>query len=218
MSDKKIVPSQGRDMPKICYEVRGEYALFTNPMTKTGGDLHSYPVPTCSAVTGLTESIYWKPSIKWKPLRIRILNPIRYQSRSKLLPVYKTGGKDLGYYSYLRDVCYQIEVELAWGSERYASDRNVAKHYESMLRWLRRGGKLPVHLGITECFAYVRPCLFGDGEGYYDAVDMDFGVMVHSRDFEKGVIRLAPYRMHQGVICFPDQEECITRTCRAGGD
>ncbi|MFR2694458.1 MAG: hypothetical protein ACLTBV_31550 [Enterocloster bolteae] len=48
-------------------------------------------------------------------------------------------------------------------------------------------------------------------------MDMDFGVMVHSRDFEKGVIRLAPYRMHQGVICFPDQEECITRTCRAGG-
>ena len=47
---------------------------------------------------------------------------------------------------------------------------------------------------------------------------MDVGVMVHSRDFEKGVIRLAPYRMHQGVICFPDQEECITRTCRAGGD
>ena len=58
MSDKKIIPSQGRGMPKICYEVRGEYALFTNPMTKTGGDLHSYTVPTCSAVTGLTESIY----------------------------------------------------------------------------------------------------------------------------------------------------------------
>ncbi|MFR2694456.1 MAG: hypothetical protein ACLTBV_31540 [Enterocloster bolteae] len=25
-------------------------------MTKTGGDLHSYPVPTCSAVTGLTKA------------------------------------------------------------------------------------------------------------------------------------------------------------------
>ena len=115
-------------MPRICYEVRGEYALFTNPMTKTGGDLHSYPVPTCSAVTGLTESIYWKPSIKWKPLRIRILNPIQYQSRSKLLPVYKTGGKDLAYYSYLRDICYQIEVEMAWGSERYASDQIGRAH------------------------------------------------------------------------------------------
>lgn len=205
-------------MPRVCYEVRGRYALFTDPMTKTGGDLHSYPVPTYSAVTGLTESIYWKPSIKWKPLRIRILNPIQYQSRSKLLPVFKTGGKDLAYYSYLSDVCYQIEVELAWGSDRYASDRNVAKHHESMLRWLRRGGKLPVYLGTTECFAYVRPCTFGAGSGYYDSVDMDFGIMVHSRDFEKREVRLAPYRMHQGVIRFPDQEGCITRKCRAGGD
>lgn len=213
-----MIPPQGRNMPRVCYEVRGRYALFTDPMTKTGGDLHSYPVPTYSAVTGLTESIYWKPSIKWKPLRIRILNPIQYQSRSKLLPVFKTGGKDLAYYSYLSDVCYQIEVELAWGSDRYASDRNVAKHHESMLRWLRRGGKLPVYLGTTECFAYVRPCTFGAGSGYYDSVDMDFGIMVHSRDFEKREVRLAPYRMHQGVIRFPDQEGCITRKCRAGGD
>lgn len=213
-----MIPPQGRNMPRVCYEVRGRYALFTDPMTKTGGDLHSYPVPTYSAVTGLTESIYWKPSIKWKPLRIRILNPIQYQSRSKLLPVFKTGGKDLAYYSYLSDVCYQIEVELAWGSDRYALDRNVAKHHESMLRWLRRGGKLPVYLGTTECFAYVRPCTFGAGSGYYDSVDMDFGIMVHSRDFEKREVRLAPYRMHQGVIRFPDQEGCITRKCRAGGD
>lgn len=213
-----MIPPQGRNMPRVCYEVRGRYALFTDPMTKTGGDLHSYPVPTYSAVTGLTESIYWKPSIKWKPLRIRILNPIQYQSRSKLLPVFKTGGKDLAYYSYLSDVCYQIEVELAWGSDRYASDRNVAKHHESMLRWLRRGGKLPVYLGTTECFAYVRPCTFGAGSGYYDSVDMDFGIVVHSRDFEKREVRLAPYRMHQGVIRFPDQEGCITRKCRAGGD
>ena len=121
MSDKKMIPPQGRNMPRVCYEVRGRYALFTDPMTKTGGDLHSYPVPTYSAVTGLTESIYWKPSIKWKPLRIRILNPIQYQSRSKLLPVFKTGGKDLAYYSYLSDVCYQIEVELAWGCLLYTS-------------------------------------------------------------------------------------------------
>lgn len=218
MSDEKMIPSQEQNMPRVCYEVRGQYALFTNPMTKTGEDLHSYPVPTYSAVTGLTESIYWKPTIQWKPLRIRILNPIRYQARSKLLPVFKTGGKDLAYYSYLSDVCYQIEVQLAWGNSRYASDRNVAKHYESMLRWLRRGGKLPVYLGTAECSAYVRPCLFGDGNGYYDTVDMDFGIMVHSRDFENGEVRLAPCRMHQGVIRFPDQKECITRKSRAGGD
>lgn len=217
MNDKKAITPTDRKMPTVCYEVWGEYALFTNPITKTGGDLHSYPIPTYSAVVGLTESIYWKPAIRWKPLRLRVLNPIQYQTQSKLLPVFKTGGKDLAYYSYLRDVRYQIEVELSWGSGRYSSDRNVAKHYESMFRWLRRGGRLPVYLGTTECCAYVSPCLFGEGEGYYDAGDVDFGVMVHSRDYASGDVYLTSYEMHEGIITYPQKEGCITRRCRTGG-
>ena len=49
----------------IEYKVYGEYALFTDPLTKTGGEKFSYQVPTYQALKGITESIYWKPTLCW---------------------------------------------------------------------------------------------------------------------------------------------------------
>ena len=49
----------------IEYKVYGKYALFTDPLTKTGGEKLSYQVPTYQALKGITESIYWKPTFTW---------------------------------------------------------------------------------------------------------------------------------------------------------
>ena len=48
---------------KICFRVWGNEALFTDPLTKVGGEKFSYPVPTYQALKGITESIYWKPTL-----------------------------------------------------------------------------------------------------------------------------------------------------------
>ena len=49
----------------IEYEVYGDYALFSDPVMRVGGEKSSYSIPTYEAVKGITESIYWKPTIRW---------------------------------------------------------------------------------------------------------------------------------------------------------
>ena len=41
----------------IEYSVFGEYALFTDPISKTGGEKFSYQIPTYQALKGITESL-----------------------------------------------------------------------------------------------------------------------------------------------------------------
>lgn len=41
----------------IEYTVFGRYALFTDPLSKTGGEKCSYQIPTYQALKGITESI-----------------------------------------------------------------------------------------------------------------------------------------------------------------
>lgn len=59
----------GDDMEKkrntIEYMVYGDYALFSDPVTRVGGEKTSYHIPTYEALKGITESIYWKPTIRW---------------------------------------------------------------------------------------------------------------------------------------------------------
>lgn len=48
---------------EIQFKVYGRMALFTDPITKLGGEKSSYPIPTYQAMKGIVESIYWKPTI-----------------------------------------------------------------------------------------------------------------------------------------------------------
>ena len=59
---------------QVEYKVYGRYALFTDPLTKTGGEKFTYQIPTYQALKGITESIYWKPTFVWiiDSVRIRI--------------------------------------------------------------------------------------------------------------------------------------------------
>ena len=45
------------------FAVRGRYALFSDILTRAGGEKSSYPVPTYEALKGILHSIYWKPTI-----------------------------------------------------------------------------------------------------------------------------------------------------------
>ncbi len=65
----------------FCLEVWGDYACFTRPELKV--ERVSYDVPTPSAVRAVFESILWKPAIRWHPIKIEILNPIKWTSVRK---------------------------------------------------------------------------------------------------------------------------------------
>ena len=102
----------------ITLHVWGRYALFSDPITRVGGEKFSYPVPTYQAVKGILESVYWKPSFLWVPDAIRVMNPIETESKG-IRPIrYNNGTNDLSIYTYLVNVSYQIQAHFEWNPHR----------------------------------------------------------------------------------------------------
>lgn len=196
---------------KISFRVWGRQALFTDPITKIGGEKFSYQIPTYEAVKGIVKSIYWKPTLIWHIDRIRVMKPIRMQSKSTK-PLDWNGGNTLAIYTFLQDVEYQVEAHFEWNEnwEELKADRIEGKHMAIAERMLKRGGRQDVFLGTRDCQGYVEPCQFGSGEGFYDNLgNLDFGLMFHSFSYpeETGkhelVSRFADIRMQHGIITFP---------------
>ena len=124
----------------IEYKVYGKYALFTDPLTKTGGEKMSYQVPTYQALKGITESIYWKPTFTWVIDECRVMHPIRTESKG-IRPIKYQGGNDLASYTYLKDVEYRVKAHFVWNENRpdLVNDRNENKHYQIAKRMLETG-------------------------------------------------------------------------------
>ena len=212
------------DKPNIIeYSLFGRYALFTDPLSKTGGEKCSYQIPTYQALKGITESIYWKPTITWIIDECRIINPIQTESKGMRPIKYNDGKNDLSYYTYLRNVEYRVKAHFEWNENRedLTHDRNENKHYDIAKRMIERGGRRDIFLGTRECQGYVEPYAFSEGAGAYDNTNLSFGVMVHGitypdeavRKEEKGkmTVRLWSARMINGVIHFPRPEDCEIR-------
>ena len=114
----------------ITLRVWGRYALFSDPITRVGGEKFSYPVPTYQDVKGILESVYWKPTFLWVPDAIRILNPIETESKG-IRPVrYNDGKNDLSIYTYLKNVAYQVKAHFEWNLSRpdLAGTGRAARH------------------------------------------------------------------------------------------
>ena len=88
----------------ISLRVYGRYALFSDPITRVGGEKCSYPVPTYQALKGIMESVYWKPTLILYVDAVRIMNRIETQSKGILPIKYNDGGNDLSIYTYLSEV------------------------------------------------------------------------------------------------------------------
>lgn len=202
-------------------EVYGDYALFTDPVTRVGGEKCSYQVPTYEALRGILSSVYWKPTFKWYIDEVRIMNQIRMECRG-IRPIhYQDAGNDLSYYTYLADVRYQVRAHFEWNMYRpdLAGDRSTGKHMEVLRTALERGGRRDIFLGTRDCQALAEPCVFGNGRGYYDDSGMkDFGIMLHGITYPEdnampgrmGQMRVRMWDavMEDGVIRFPRPDEC----------
>lgn len=205
---------------KITFKVHGLYAMFSDPILRVGGEKSSYMVPTYQALKGIAEAIYWKPTFIWVIDKCRVMKKIRTQTKSIKNVKYNVGGNDLSIYTYLYDVEYRVEAHFEWNETRddLISDRNEHKHYLIAKRMLHKGGKRDVFLGTRECGAYVEPCIFEEGEGYYDHTEnMFFGAMFHSYDYpsETGkkdlCTNLTNITMQNGVIHFVRPENCTVK-------
>ena len=120
------------------FKVFGDYGLFTDPLT------------TYEALKGVLSSVYWKPTFVWIIDEVRVMRPIQTQRRG-IRPIRYEGGNDLAYYTYLKDVEYQVRAHFEWNENRpeLVQDRNEHKHHNIARRMIDRGGRRDVYLGMS---------------------------------------------------------------------
>lgn len=202
------------------FQVTGDYGLFTDPMTRVGGEKCTYQVPTYEALKGIIASVYWKPTLKWYIDKVRIMNPIQTEVKG-IRPIKYNGGNDLAYYTYLKDCRYQVQAHFEWNMNRpeLEHDRSENKHHNIAKRMIEKGGRRDIFLGARECQGYVEPCIFGEGESHYDNIaELSFGLMYHGITYPdeayndetngKLTVNLWRPKMKNGVITFLRPEEC----------
>jgi len=195
------------------FVVHGRYALFSDPITRVGGEKFSYQIPTYQALKGILESVYWKPALIWYIDEARVMNKIQTQSKGMRPIKYTSDGNDLAYYTYLKGVSYQVRAHFEWNDNRpeLAHDRNEHKHHNIAQRMIHCGGRRDIFIGTRECQGYVEPCVFGEGGGFYDNYgELNFGVMLHGFDYpdetgkDEMCVRLwHSAKMDSGHIKFP---------------
>lgn len=217
----------------IEFRVWGRYALFTDPLTRIGGEKCSYHVPTYEALKGIVKSIYWKPTLVWvidearvmrriqtqtkgtKPLNFDGVYPSAHDSSKKQTPI-----NTLAIYTFLADVEYQVRAHFEWNLARpeLEQDRDEHKHHNIARRMLERGGRQDIFLGTRDCQGYVEPCVFGSRSSALDETpELAFGMMFHGFDYpdETGrpdlEARLWRPTLRRGVLQFPRPEACEAR-------
>ncbi len=209
------------------FEVYGDYGLFSDPLTRVGGEKFTYQVPTYEAMKGVMQSVYWKPTIIWIIDKIRVMNPIQTETKGIRPIKYNSNKNDLSYYTYLKDCRYQVKAHFIWNENRpeLEEDYNENKHHNIAKRMIQKGGRRDVFLGCRECQAYVEPCTFGEGEGFYDNIEeLSFGLMYHGITYPdeayseetKGKMTVNFWNpvMKKGIIDYCLPSECIHKTVR----
>lgn len=202
------------------FEVYGDYALFSDPVMRVGGEKCTYQVPTYEALKGILSSVYWKPTIVWIIDKVRVMNPVQTEVKG-IRPIKYTGGNDLSFYTYLKNCRYQVMAHFEWNENRpeLAGDRNENKHHNIAKRMIEKGGRRDIFLGTRECQGYVVPCKFGEGEGHYDNIqELAFGLMYHGITYADEAFseetkncmtaRFWYPKMQNGVINFLRPEKC----------
>lgn len=217
----------------IEFKVWGRHALFTDPLTRIGGEKCSYHVPTYEALKGIAKSIYWKPTFIWVIDEVRVMKRIRTQAKSTkpinyggIYPSERDLSKKqepintLAIYTFLADVEYQVRAHFEWNEHRpeLAEDRNESKHHIVAKRMLERGGRQDIFLGTRDCQGYVEPCKFGSGASPYDGEgELAFGLMFHGFDYpdeigeEKLYARFSRPTMIDGKVLFERPQDCTVR-------
>lgn len=201
---------------EISFRLTGRYALFTDPVSKIGGEKCSLMLPTYQALKGICESIYWKPSIVWIVDKLCVVNPIKTEAKG-IRPIKYGGGNDLCYYTYLLNPEYIVTAHFEFNQNRpdLRSDWNQNKHFFIAKRCLEKGGRRDVFLGTRECQGYVEPCEFSNETSAYKNTEaMSFGFQYHSFVYpsESGKDELAAKfwypEMKNGIVEFCRQEDC----------
>lgn len=183
--------------------VEGDYALFTRPELKV--ERYSYDFITPSAARGIVESIYWKPQIKWRIIKIHVLRKpefttiLRNEVDSKISDfnvkkLMENNKSAVGYIdttksiqqrssTILKNVKYVIEAEFNMTGINSEKGDTPEKHYNVILRRLRNGQYFhKSYLGTREFPAKVT-LLEGECPESELTGEQDYGMMLYDMDY-----------------------------------
>ena len=221
--------------PTLALRARGPLAVFTQPALKV--ERISYPVMTPSAARGLLEAVLWKPAIRWKVERIRVLRPIRFTAfrrnevNSKAVAPSAAVIRGEGTVPVLfadqdraqrntvalSNVDYVIEAHFVL-TERAGPDDNVPKFVDMFRRRVERGQHFhQPYLGCREFAADVMPA---DGAPDPIPETRELGRMLW--DIEYGSDGNRPLffeaRLEDGILHVPTNPRSGTGPSANGGD
>jgi CRISPR-associated protein Cas5d len=208
------------DPPPLAVKVWGDLACFTRPELKV--ERVSYEVMTPSAARGILEAILWKPEIRWRIERIKVLRPIRHFSvlRNEVDQVvapgsvlkWASGGvrdrfladshRAQRHTLALRDVAYVIEARIQLRSK---GTNELAKYVAQFQRRVAKGQcHLRPCLGCREFPAY-----FGEADALDEpiAVSADLGQMLFDLHYDSTIGRADPVffpaLLEEGILDVP---------------
>lgn len=201
------------------FEINADLAMFSDVITRVGGEKYSYDVPTYEAIKGILQSVYFKPSFMWYIDAVRVMNPIKH-IRKGIRPIKYGGGNDLAYYTYLCNVRYQVRAHFEWNPNRpeLECDRLENKHHNIAERMIERGGRRDTFAGTRECACEVTPCVFGEGHGAFDDTgEINLGFLyngityadeaINENDKDMLTVRFSDVVMNNGIIEFMRPED-----------
>lgn len=218
----------------------GPLACFTRPEFKA--ERVSYPVITPSAARGILDAILWKPAIRWRVERIKVLAPIAFTTfrRNEVATVAPMPPRSViesgGEYGALvvedrrqqrntvalREVDYIIEATIEM-TPRAGADDNLVKFVEMFRRRVEKGQHFhQPYFGCREFIADVAPAPPAD-DGDAQPVDdtRDLGLMLWDIDFQtdrKGNPENRPLffsaKLDRGIVEVPRDAEGAEATVR----
>lgn len=189
--------------PPLALRARGPLACFTRPELKT--ERVSYPVMTPSAARGILEAVLWKPAIRWRVERIKVLAPIAFTSFRRNEVTDIANGPSSATIEYggphaplliedrrqqrntvaLRDVDYVIEARIELTSRAGEGD-NLAKFVDMFRRRVEKGQHFhQPYLGCREFAAEIEPVT--DDTPAPIEETRDLGIMLWDIKFIPGV-------------------------------
>lgn len=213
---------------RFCLEVRGDWACFTRPEMKV--ERVSYDLITPSAARAVFDAIFWKPALRWRPVLVEVLSPIRWANlrRNEVASVVSTrnvqqamgaGRGELALYVdedrqqratlLLRDVAYRLHADLVVSATR-DDPEPPAKFFEMFERRARKGQCVnQPYLGCREFAARWR--LVDDLRAEPPPIDetRDLGWMLHDMAFDAPggpQARFFRARMVKGVVACDSRE------------
>jgi len=228
------------ELPPLMLRVRGPWACYTRPELKA--ERMSYPAMTPSAARGVLEAVLWKPAIRWRVERIRVLAPIVFTSfrRNEVgavaaapsRAVVTSGGEHDDFFVEdrrqqrntvaLRDVDYVIEARFEMTPRAGPAD-NRAKFVDMFRRRVEGGQHFhQPYLGCREFVGDVMPV--DETTPAPIPETRDLGLMLWDIDFgtdTKGKPRNRPIffaaKLVDGVMEVPADPEATLRAGTGGG-